>query len=413
MAPQWNPADPKEQEEKKAFENLSQSTDKVLLPSSDPAQPNRFILRSKGYFDLQAYVLSGKELPTSYAKFDAKITKTAFKKLTAFDTEIYTRRHCVHRFQLPGLPYESSVQARQCYAVTAGQAAIQFSDNTTELLENADGVNLRHNLDIILDEKYTSSSTFDAAYKDAKEAAKMTLGMLSDDAKEKQKKTDEITQTLITFKTDTLKNQPNVEFLMKQYKTGPVANNSKDHKTPYLEYLNKDLADSLVRFKNMVTEASEKYSEWDKNTAIAIGTCWFGPIGWIVMGIHAAKAVSLRSAYDDLQSQIARLQEDRQEETDLITFVNQMVTQCKDIGPKMTDAITAMTELSLLFSNQSDCYDKIAVSLDRMKTSTDLASLITRKKFIQYQIDVCTKKLKDLKVVAEEFTRSIITQVKL
>ncbi|TGO07897.1 hypothetical protein BTUL_0239g00070 [Botrytis tulipae] len=411
MAPQWNPADPKEQEEKKAFENLSQSTDKVLLPSSDPAQPNRFILRSKGYFDLQAYVLSGKELPTSYAKFDAKITKTAFKKLTEFDTEIYTKtRDAIVSIGSSCLDYHTNHLSK---LVTAGQTAIQFSDNTTELLENADGVNLRHNLDIILDEKYTSSSTFDAAYKDAKEAAKMTLGMLSDDAKEKQKKTDEITQTLITFKTETLKNQPNVEFLMKQYKTGPVANNSKDHKTPYLEYLNKDLADSLVRFRNMVTEASEKYSEWDKNTAIAIGTCWFGPIGWIVMGIHAAKAVSLRSAYDDLQSQIARLQEDRQEETDLITFVNQMVTQCKDIGPKMTDAITAMTELSLLFSNQSDCYDKIAVSLDRMKTSTDLAALITRKKFIQYQIDVCTKKLKDLKVVAEEFTRSIITQVKL
>lgn len=114
------------------------------------------------------------------------------------------------------------------------------------------------------------------------------------------------------------------------------------------------------------------------------------------MGIHAAKAAGLREAYDNLQSQISKLQQDRKEETDLIAFVNQLIAQCSDIDQKMTDAITAMTELSLLFSNQSDCYDKIAVSLDRMKTSTDLGALKSRKQFIQYQMKVCIDKLKEV-----------------
>lgn len=115
MALVWNPIDPRELAGKQAFDKLSSSTNKVVLPSSDPAQPKRFILRSKGYFgklnlniscwqyradladhmsliDLQAYVLSGKELPTSNSSFDEKIPKSTFRKLTEFDNDIYDVR---------------------------------------------------------------------------------------------------------------------------------------------------------------------------------------------------------------------------------------------------------------------------------------------------------------------------------
>lgn len=50
MSVAWNPISHDEIESKKAFDDLSRSTDKVVLPSAEPAQPNRFILRSKGYF---------------------------------------------------------------------------------------------------------------------------------------------------------------------------------------------------------------------------------------------------------------------------------------------------------------------------------------------------------------------------
>lgn len=59
-----------------------------------------------------------------------------------------------------------------------------------------------------------------------------------------------------------------------------------------------------------------------------------------------------------------------------------MLTQSADIDKKTDDAITAMTELSLLFSEQADCYDKIGVYLNPMKASTDLDFLKSRKAYI-------------------------------
>lgn len=59
-----------------------------------------------------------------------------------------------------------------------------------------------------------------------------------------------------------------------------------------------------------------------------------------------------------------------------------MLTQSADIDKKTDDAITAMTELSPLFSEQADCYDKIGVYLNPMKASTDLDFLKSRKAYI-------------------------------
>jgi hypothetical protein len=49
MGDSWDPSTPEEVKAKKAFESLSSSTDKVVL-QTEPGTPNRFILRSKGYF---------------------------------------------------------------------------------------------------------------------------------------------------------------------------------------------------------------------------------------------------------------------------------------------------------------------------------------------------------------------------
>ncbi len=100
-----------------------------------------------------------------------------------------------------------------------------------------------------------------------------------------------------------------------------------------------------------------------------------------------------------------------------------------------------MPELSLLFSEQCKCYDNISVSLDRLKEGTKLKALKTRKTFILGKIKAFVEKLKEvsirppclpntfpprsvdqhaltrfclqLKVVAEEFTSSVMNQVNL
>ncbi|KAJ3532747.1 hypothetical protein NM208_g8298 [Fusarium decemcellulare] len=393
MSPEWNPTDPQDQDIKNAFANLSLSIDKVVLPPSNPNQPNRFILRSKAYFGLQAYVLSGKELPTRRDEFDAKLRQTALRKLTNIDDGIYDRtKGAMVAVGSSCLEYYDNHLHK---LLTAGRMAIQFSEGAIELLESARDINLRHALSIILHERYTSRDNFDDAYYEAKEIAKMTLEVLRQNAREKQRETEDIRQTLIG------------------YKTGSVTNRAHDNKTPYIEYLNKDLADSLATLNKKVKEVQDQYSDWETNTAISIATCWIVGLGFTLGTAISFKAKPLRDAFDALEGQISRLEEDREAETSLITLTSLMATQCTDIDMKMTGAIGALTELSLFFSNQFDCYEKISESLDGIRGSPNLQGRTNRKIYIDYQAKTCVDKLKDLKAVALEFTTSILTQVKL
>ncbi|KAF5005774.1 hypothetical protein FDECE_7803 [Fusarium decemcellulare] len=336
MSPEWNPTDPQDQDIKKAFADLSLSIDKVVLPSSDPNQANRFVLRSKAYFDksdkhsrgLQAYILSGKELPKRHDEFDVKLQKTGLRKLTNIDDEIY-----------------------------------DFSEDAIELLEG--DINLRHNLSIILHERYSSRDNFDGAYYEAREIAKMALEVLRENAKEKQRQTEDIRQTLI------------------KYKTGPVTNRSHDIKTPYIEYLNKDLADSLATLNKKVKEAQDQYSDWT-NTAVPIATYWIVGLGFTLGTATSFETKSLRDTYNALEDQISRLREDREAETSLITLTSLLATQCTNIDKKMTGAIDSMTELSLFFSSQFDCYQKISESLDHITAGPDLQGQKNRKIYINY-----------------------------
>lgn len=84
----------------------------------------------------------------------------------------------------------------QC-VVMAAQAAVQFSDTTFELLVNEEEINLLHNLSILTDEKYTAPDRVDGAYREAKEAAQMVLSMLNQEARDKHRRTENITQSLI------------------------------------------------------------------------------------------------------------------------------------------------------------------------------------------------------------------------
>jgi hypothetical protein len=84
----------------------------------------------------------------------------------------------------------------------AGQVAMQFSDTTLELLVNQEDINLRHHISILTDEKYTASDRIDEAYREAKEAAQMVLSMLNEDARDKYRRTENITQSLIMVRFD-------------------------------------------------------------------------------------------------------------------------------------------------------------------------------------------------------------------
>lgn len=89
--------------------------------------------------------------------------------------------------------------------MTAASTAANYSDNAVELLEEAEDINLRHQLNILLDPKYKTEADQDQAFKDAREGAHITLSMLKDDAVEKEGETKEILQSLITVRFSSLR----------------------------------------------------------------------------------------------------------------------------------------------------------------------------------------------------------------
>ena len=58
-----------------------------------------------------------------------------------------------------------------------------------------------------------------------------------------------------------MKHSRDVQFLTKQYKTGP-AENPSGKEEPYLSYLNKQLAERTENFKKAVADAESKHKEW-------------------------------------------------------------------------------------------------------------------------------------------------------
>ncbi|KIL94081.1 hypothetical protein FAVG1_02643 [Fusarium avenaceum] len=393
MAPTWNPTNPDEQQIKEAFAVLSRVTDKVVLPSAAPGQSNRFILRSKSVYDFQAFVLSGKDFHANQQMFEARVSKTAFRKLSEFDPQVQpvtlelmvgTGVACTtfHQNHLPEL-------------VMAAQAAVQFSDTTLELLVNGEEINLFHNLSILTDEKYTASDRVDGAYRKANQAAHMVLSMLIQEARDKHRRTENITQSLSMFLNVIRNSQSQFEYLNRQFKTGPVVNQAADKSTPYLEYLNKDLATSLATFSNV-----------EKNTATAIGTYKYVGLGRVAISLESANSGALRGAHETLQNQVFRHRQGAQEETDLIIFVSEVLAQRSGIDKKLADTISAMMELGFLFRDQSECYERISQLVHRIQPNQDLEALKSRKMFIQYHVETCANKLIELKALAQEFTRS-------
>ncbi|KAJ4302030.1 hypothetical protein N0V88_002163 [Collariella sp. IMI 366227] len=400
--PVWTPVDAAEKALKEAFTGLNDAATKAIVQGVVDA-PNRFVLNTKGYYDLRAYVLSGKSFPTSTAEFQSKMPKSAFLKLTTIDPDIYNAR----------LPPNTLVNiGSTCAAYHAnhlaklGTAAVKYSENTLSLLED-DGLGLLPQIEILLDPKYRNKASQDQVFEDAREGAQMTLTLLKDEATSKEVEVKEVLKSLIAFRENTALYLTDVQYLNKQYITGPVTNNST-MKTPYLKFLNDKVAADLAAVYSLAAEVQGTQAEYEKAKNIAIGTAFAGVIGWVFMGIYSKKAVDLEAKVRELQSQISVMANEWQEGSLLVTYVGRVVKQCDDIDDKMDVAIKAMTELAALFSEASYCYDKISFNLKGMWTGTDSDSAANRKAYItKFTKDAITK-LKELKGLASEFAEAII-----
>ncbi|KAK3901383.1 hypothetical protein C8A05DRAFT_34940 [Staphylotrichum tortipilum] len=402
--PVWDPVDEAESQLKAAFAGLNDAATKAIIQGIVDT-PNRFVLHTRGYYDLRAYVLTGKEFPRTTAEFQGKMPKSAFSKLTTVDPEIYNKtQDTLVNIGSSCFSYHKNDLAKLVLAATA---AVQYSENAIMLMEGIDELSLGYQVKILLDPKYVNVADQDQAFKNAREGAQMTLQMLKEEAKSKEDEVNEVLLSLIAFKETTMAYLKDVQFLNKQYNTGPVTNPA-NMTTPYLQYLDEKVAADIKAFNATVDEAQNTYSEWDKARATAIGTAFAGPIGWIAMGIYAKKAADLEAKYNSLKAQMVTLFQQWQEGATLITYVTQLTKQCDDIDDKMDVAIKAMTELAALFSEQANCYDKIAFNLNGMSKGTGTNSVFNRRAWITKFMGDAITKLKELKGLAGEFAESII-----
>ncbi|KAF2224082.1 hypothetical protein BDZ85DRAFT_280695 [Elsinoe ampelina] len=407
----WVPTTVEDQELQDAVITLNASNDRALVDTPAGANdPKQFILHSKGYYDLQAYVMSGKTFPQNDAAFTALMPRDSFTKLTTIDSTIYDKTK--DTMVAIGSTCQDFHTNHLAKLVNAGSIAQTYSESTIELLADAKDLNLRYQLDILMDSKYAVASAQDQAFKEAREGATMVLNMLSGQAKQNSDDIREIVKVLLVFKDNTIQNVSGVDYLIKQYQTGPVENSS-DEKTPYLEYLNADLKAKTDQFEAAVRNAAGTYSQWQEATGAAVGFVFAGIFGWIAMIYYSVHAANLRAAYNTLQEQIKTLEQDRREETALINNVRMLITQFDNIEDKMKEAIKAMTELALLFDEQAASYTRIAGYLDGMKTGASAAEYRNRKVFIQYNLDQAITKLRQLGKLAKEFKETIITQTSL
>ncbi|CAG5136911.1 uncharacterized protein ALTATR162_LOCUS5 [Alternaria atra] len=405
----WTPTSEAEIKAKEAFESLSESVDRIVSRNA-VGEPARFILNSKGYFAVKDYAETGKSFPTTDEEFEKQISKSAFHKLTDADPDIYatTRKTMVNI----GSSCSDFAKNHLTSLISCAQDAIQYSDNATTWLSGMDNVNLRSQLEILFNEKYTSKDTQDDAYRNALEIANASLNVLKSEALEKKEATKKVLEALLRFQNETISNHSDMEYLVTQYETGPVKANSITS-DPFLKYLNADLQEKKNSLLGLITEQNDKYEAWQIHTGVACGSVVVPIIGWISMAVNTGFAIARRNEYEELVKQVNKAKTDNQEETDLIEYVSKMVTQGKGIEKKMEAAVAAMQELHDLFSNQSECFDKVATYLSGMQAGVKLDSLTSRKLFVMNSMTSALKKLKDLKQVAQEFVTNAVHSIDL
>ncbi|KAK0623706.1 hypothetical protein B0T14DRAFT_565035 [Immersiella caudata] len=187
--------------------------------------------------DLRAYVLAGKAFPRTATDFQTMIPKSAFSSLLTIDPLIYDQT----RDTMTAISsFCATYHTQRLGKLVTVATSVQYVSTSIRHPVDLSDMNLKDNLNIMLDSKYTDSATFDADCIDARACAKDTLTNLKKIALARTIEVDSAINALTAFKDDTSNQLANVNYLKKRYRTGPVTNNSTV-KTPHLEWLNAEL----------------------------------------------------------------------------------------------------------------------------------------------------------------------------
>ncbi|KAK2035945.1 hypothetical protein LZ31DRAFT_580750 [Colletotrichum somersetense] len=420
--PDWNPTTNGELELKASLVKLAASTDPVMLSPAAPSltemkaqekQQKKFLLQSKAYFDLKAYVLSGQEFPQTDDEFDRKISKDAFKRLEAVDNSIYddTKKTMVGIGGTCGAFYKNNL----FQIVQAGAVAKTWTEATLENLQSKDApaMSLYTQLMVLCDPKYKSAADLDAAFTSAQSAAGTQLEQLEKTAVDKSAEAKHIVTALLKFRTETSPFVERLKELIPKYTTTPVKF-GKTTVNGYLAYLSADYADAVTKLSKALNDYNGKYDDWKTATGVAVGVGvsfgWFPIFGWAALAAVANNADNLHKAWENLWDNYNSLKSDNEKEAQLIAFATTIVGQFDKVDKKIKGAIDAVGTLSTMLQDQADAYSGINSTLQSLGAYTLSTDAGNRQLFIKYKLQVTIKKLEDLHAASQGFMEAILNE---
>ncbi|RHZ60774.1 hypothetical protein CDV55_104786 [Aspergillus turcosus] len=404
---EWHPVGEEDQAIKDAF-------GKVLIegPNSfvkgEPESPT-FILKTKGYYDLQLYVLGGIRFPDSNAKFEGFYPKKGVQVLEDIDPGIhdFTRDTVVSIAQ----QCKDFVEKGLGRLTTLASGTITYAEEAMGLLKLEGETSFRDQIPILLDPKYKTQPK-DDEFKEALEGATMVLNRLREIAKEKQGDTLGVVDLLTAFVVKTTENKREAELLQQQFRDGPVIDRiTKDKRIdkngnpikPFTELLDAE----INRLQNEIEEEIKRAAYERDVMAKHDGNVFAGADGDIIGAIMDAYTYHLaQKKYNEM---IELEKTHTKEQTDVrryITMVRALLLHMETLVPQMGKALKAAEELHDLFKSQAQNFDTLSMKLGGIQTGVDAEALKYRKAWITTNIDKSVQKLEEIKQAALEFDKT-------
>ncbi|KAF3198844.1 hypothetical protein TWF679_001729 [Orbilia oligospora] len=214
--PKWNP---KTDAEKKLSDTLSKLSRSSAICFDTYKEPSgevklKFILNSQGVNDLQAYVLMGMQFPGDNATFETKMPKSYFDVVSKIDSTIWQRTR--DEFVKISKSCQTFHDEQLYKILNAASTTRDYAKSAIHDLSQAQFINLRENLLILLSDKYRTMPP-DQDYKDAEATANQTLKKLGRNAESSKADIADIKIGLAAFKSNTTKLKTEVLALAASY----------------------------------------------------------------------------------------------------------------------------------------------------------------------------------------------------
>ncbi|KAF2746504.1 hypothetical protein M011DRAFT_85585 [Sporormia fimetaria CBS 119925] len=423
---------PKDQEEVNLKETINQlfnvASEKAIVQvpvvgadnkATEETKP-QFILKTRGYYDVKAYVAAGMLFPKVKEDFYKLHPKDQMKRLTEVDTEIYEETATAM------VDVQNSCQnfndQHMAKWLLVANGTIEYCQFAIDLLSGFEQGSFRALLDVLLDPKYSTLESQNAQeFQDAAQAANSIFTELSRNARDKATETNALIQDLEAFLGDTVANKTKIDFLKKQYITGPVTVGHSDvikkgldgnDQQPYSQYLQTSLDNLRKEIVDAVNQYNAAFDEWKHYTVVAataVTYAWIPIYGWIaggtVMGVYTDRA---RKAHERYETEKKKALEKKAEEgplVNLIEDVSRLTSQQTAISTLMQSAIDALKEIRSLFLDQARNYG-LAASQMGFANGRVRDSFFMRKTYMVQSVDRAVKNWQQVQDLAREFLES-------